>query len=145
MTFLDQAKHAVERLLRCNAVHVETTRVCQIVGNIIWDADIEVFALDGYSGAQCCYVWGLESEDDGKFEFVVVPSDWKCPTPTAAVHAVLDWENRHGHGAGSWRVARPASQVKVRETSDRTTQGPNQTSSRIVETNISSGGNLSHT
>ena len=97
MDYLAQAKQAVERLHKCIACHVETVHVCTRAGETVWTGNVEVFALEGFVGADCCYVWGFELvENSGKFDFVSVPATGSAVTPTAAVQAVLDWDEKHG-------------------------------------------------
>ena len=98
MDYLLQARHAVERLHQCTAVHVETVPVRHSRGDqTIFEGDVEVFTLEGFKGADCCYVWGFRHKDEpGKFEFISVPAGKNLLTPTAAVLAVLEWEKKHG-------------------------------------------------
>jgi hypothetical protein len=100
MSYLPQAQQAVQRLHKCTAVHVETVRVRHTTGReVICDADVEVFALDGSHEADCCYVWAFENEQQpGKLEVVSVPATSGMTTPSAAVLAVVDWEKRYSNG-----------------------------------------------
>jgi hypothetical protein len=97
MNYFVEAKQAVERLHHCTAVHVETVRVRHAdATTVIWDGDVEVFALEGFRGADCCYVWGFDNErEGGKLEFISVPAARNTTTPLAAVVAVVDWEKNH--------------------------------------------------
>ena len=91
-----QARQAAERLHHCTAVHVETVPVRYKEGtSTIREADIEVFALEGFTGADCCYVWGFENQRErGKLEFVSVTAVRNVSTPSAAVLAVLEWKKQ---------------------------------------------------
>ena len=54
---------------------------------------MEVFALEGSSEADCCFVWSYNNDTaNGKLEFVSVPAIPPILTPYEAVLAVLEWE-----------------------------------------------------
>jgi hypothetical protein len=93
---LSEAKLAIERLHRCAAQHVETVRVREYcVGRKIWDADVEVFQLEGYAVADRSYVWGYQNEHrNGALDFISVPATASITTASAAVVAVLAWEEK---------------------------------------------------
>jgi hypothetical protein len=96
INYLSQAKHAVERLHLCAANHVETVRVCEYsVGRKIWDADVEIFDLQGYAVAERSYVWGYQNEKrNGDLDFISVPATPSITNASAAVAAVLAWEEK---------------------------------------------------
>src|SRR5687767_10673883 len=94
MCYISEAKAAVERLHRCNAIHVETIPINGRQTLLKqWVGDVEVFALEGCAEADCCFVWSYRNDtENGKREFVSVPAIPPIVTPSKAVLAVVEWE-----------------------------------------------------
>ena len=93
MCYISEARAAVERLHRCKAIYVETVPVSHHkTGNKLGDLNVEIFALEGCSEADCCFVWSHLNGEKDKLEFTSVPAVYPIVTPSKAVLAVLEWE-----------------------------------------------------
>jgi hypothetical protein len=63
MHYLGELKETIRRLHRCDASHTRTETVREEVGGrVIWEGNVEVFALAGHDRALRCYAWGHLNE-----------------------------------------------------------------------------------
>jgi len=71
MNYLEAAQAAILRTHGCKASYVESVAITERYQvEIVWDGQVEVFAVDHPSGAVRCYAWGYE--DAGQSHFVCV-------------------------------------------------------------------------
>src|SRR5689334_14009401 len=86
MDYVAELRSTIRRLHKCDAAHSRTERVKQeINGQVLWDGNVEVFALLGHDRALRCYAWG-HLHDDGKWEVTTVLA---IPPVISAESAVL--------------------------------------------------------
>lgn len=72
MDYVGELKATIRRLHRCDASHSRTEAVREVVnGQVMWEGNVEVFALLGHDRALRCYAWG-HLHDDGKWEVTTV-------------------------------------------------------------------------
>jgi hypothetical protein len=57
-------------------------------GRIVWDGEVEVFALIGHADAQTCYAWIYEKDDEGERYFAVLGKP-PISSARAAVRAMI--------------------------------------------------------
>jgi hypothetical protein len=58
MSRIEQIKEAVERAAECPAKHVESVKVLEgFRDQIMWEGEVEVFALEGHPKAKRAYGW----------------------------------------------------------------------------------------
>jgi hypothetical protein len=56
--YIARLQVAIEHLHKCAAVHAETVPVREVFhGKVIWDGDVEAFALLGHPKAKRAYAW----------------------------------------------------------------------------------------
>ena len=86
MEYLAELKNTIRRLHRCDAAHTRTEAVREVVnGQVMWEGNVEVFAIVGHDHALRCYAWG-HLHDDGKWEVTTVLA---IPPVVSAGSAVL--------------------------------------------------------
>lgn len=86
MEYLAELKNTIRRLHRCEAAHTRTEAVREVVnGQVMWQGNVEVFAIVGHDEALRCYAWG-HLHDDGKWEVTTVLA---IPPVVSASSAVL--------------------------------------------------------
>src|SRR5688500_20173029 len=72
MDRIERLRDAIKRLHGCESRHVRSTPVLETFqGRIVWDGEVEVFALIGHADAQSCYAWFYEKDDEGERYFAV--------------------------------------------------------------------------
>jgi hypothetical protein len=72
MDYLAELRATIRRLHRCEASHSRTEAVKEIVnGRVMWEGNVEVYALLGHDRALRCYAWG-HLDEDGKWEVTTV-------------------------------------------------------------------------
>jgi hypothetical protein len=72
MDYLAELRATIRRLHRCEASHSRTESVREVVnGTVMWEGNVEVFALLGHDDALRCYAWG-HLDVDGKWEVTTV-------------------------------------------------------------------------
>lgn len=72
MDYLAELRATIRRLHRCEASHSRTETVKEVVnGQLMWEGNVEVFALLGHDYALRCYAWG-HLDDAGKWEVTTV-------------------------------------------------------------------------
>jgi hypothetical protein len=102
MSYVAELQATIRRLHRCDAAHSRTEFVRQIVnGQLLWEGNVEVFALLGHDRALRCYAWG-HLHDDGKWEVTTVlaiPPVVSAESAVLAAFAARLRENQDGAGA----------------------------------------------
>lgn len=65
---------AIRYLHNCGAKHVETVHVREEApnGELVWEGDVEVFALSGHVGAKRAYAWSEATKADRRRFFAVL-------------------------------------------------------------------------
>jgi hypothetical protein len=72
MDYLIELRSTICRLYRCQASHSRTESVRQGVnGQVLWEGNVEVFALLGHDEALRCYAWG-QASPNGSWEVTTV-------------------------------------------------------------------------
>jgi hypothetical protein len=87
---------AVQHLHNCEAVYLRAVPVKEYFqGRLIWDGDVEVFALRGHSNATRCYAWShAEGRRDEKEKFIAVLELAPVNSPESAVKVAIASEVR---------------------------------------------------
>lgn len=86
MEYLAELRSTIRRLHKCEAAHTRTEAVKEVVnGQIMWEGNVEVFAIVGHDHALRCYAWG-HLHEDGKWEVTTVLA---IPPVVSAQSAVL--------------------------------------------------------
>ncbi len=64
MEYIPELRGTIQRLHHCEASHTRTEPVKQVLdGRLLWEGDVEVFALLGHDNALRCYAWGHMNAD----------------------------------------------------------------------------------
>lgn len=72
MDYLAELRATIRRLYKCEASHTRTEGVKEVVnGQVMWEGNVEVFALLGHDEALRCYAWGHLDEAE-KWEVTTV-------------------------------------------------------------------------
>ena len=59
MSYLTELRATIRRLHECEASHTRTEAVREVInGQVLWDGNVEVFALLGHDRALRCYAEG---------------------------------------------------------------------------------------
>lgn len=59
MAYIAELRSTIRRLHQCDASHTRTEAVKEVInGQVLWDGQVEVFALLGHDRALRCYAWG---------------------------------------------------------------------------------------
>jgi len=86
MEYLGELRSTIQRLHKCEASHTRTEAVREVVnGQVMWEGNVEVFAIVGHDRALRCYAWG-HLHDDGRWEVTTVLA---IPPVISAQSAVL--------------------------------------------------------
>lgn len=86
MEYLAELRSTIRRLHQCEASHSRTEAVREVVnGQVMWEGNVEVFALLGHNQALRCYAWG-HLHEDGKWEVTTVLA---IPPVVSAESAVI--------------------------------------------------------
>jgi hypothetical protein len=86
MEYVAELRSTIRRLHKCEASHSRTEAVKEVVnGQVMWEGNVEVFALLGHDEALRCYAWG-HLHEDGKWEVTTVLA---IPPVVSAQSAVL--------------------------------------------------------
>jgi hypothetical protein len=86
MEYLAELRSTIRRLHRCDASHTRTETVKEVVnGQLMWEGNVEVFAILGHDRALRCYAWG-HLHADGKWEVTTVLA---IPPVVSASSAVI--------------------------------------------------------
>jgi hypothetical protein len=85
-TYTDELRSTIRRLHQCEASHTRTEAVKETInGQVLWEGNVEVFALLGHDRALRCYAWGHVNEQ-GQWEVTTVLA---IPPVVSAGTAVL--------------------------------------------------------
>ena len=72
MDYVAELRSTISRLYHCEASHSRTEAVKEVVnGQLMWEGNVEVFALLGHDEALRCYAWG-HLHEDGNWEVTTV-------------------------------------------------------------------------
>jgi hypothetical protein len=64
MHYIPELRATIQRLHKCEASHTRTEAVRQTIqGELLWEGNVEVFALLGHDAALRCYAWGNMNEE----------------------------------------------------------------------------------
>ncbi|MDO8543927.1 MAG: hypothetical protein Q7S40_26080 [Opitutaceae bacterium] len=86
MNYIGELRATIRRLHHCEVSHTRTESVKQVVnGQVLWDGNVEVFALLGHDKALRCYAWG-HLHEAGQWEVTTVLA---IPPVVSAETAVL--------------------------------------------------------
>ena len=86
MDYLAELKNTIRRLHKCEASHTRTEAVREVVnGQVMWEGNVEVFAIVGHDRALRCYAWG-HMHETGQWEVTTVLA---IPPVISAQSAVL--------------------------------------------------------
>ncbi len=68
MDYLQDLKTAIQRLHGCDSTHLETVPVKEeFRGAVVWEGDVEVYALHGHPKAARCYAWSYPEADETRY------------------------------------------------------------------------------
>lgn len=89
--FIQRVRMAIMRLHNCTATWRESIRVHEIIlGETLWDSDVEVFDLKGHPQAKRAYAWSHPEVEGIRGErLVVVPEIPPVDSPQAAVQVSI--------------------------------------------------------
>jgi hypothetical protein len=69
---IDRMKSAVETLHTCNAKHVGSERVIEMLqGKVGWQGIVEVFEITGHPHAKRCYAWSFIEKGEPQYVTVL--------------------------------------------------------------------------
>lgn len=86
MHYLSELRATIQRLHACEAAHTRTEPVREVInGQVLWQGNVEVFALLGHDRALRCYAWG-HLHEGGRWEVTTVLA---IPPVISAQTAVL--------------------------------------------------------
>jgi hypothetical protein len=89
MNYFTEIRHAIRRMHGCESEHVFTLPVKEYAGGqVVWNGQVEVFALTGHPQAKRAYAWGF-ANGQGGLEVVAVLELPPVDSPVAAVRAAL--------------------------------------------------------
>ena len=72
MNYIGELRSTIKRLHQCEASHSRTEAVKEVInGQVLWDGNVEVFALLGHDRALRCYAWG-HLHESGQWEVTTV-------------------------------------------------------------------------
>lgn len=86
MNYIGELGATIRRIHRCETSHTRTEAVRETInGQILWEGNVEVFALLGHDRALRCYAWG-HLHEEGRWEVTTVLA---IPPIVSASTAVL--------------------------------------------------------
>ncbi len=104
MDYIAELRSTIGQLHHCEASHTRTESVKQILnGQVLWDGNVEVFALLGHDHALRCYAWG-HLHEVGQWEVTTVlaiPPVVSASTAVLAAVAAKIREHESSSGDGS--------------------------------------------
>ena len=104
MDYVAELRSTIRRLYHCDAAHSRTEAVKEVVnGQIMWEGNVEVFALLGHDDALRCYAWG-HLHQDGKWEVTTVlaiPPIVSASSAVVAAFVARVKEREHDANAGT--------------------------------------------
>jgi hypothetical protein len=87
---------AIRHMHGCEAVHVESVPVRETFkGSVVWEGEVQVFALAGHPTAKRCYAWSHATEGT-KRQFYAVLHAPPVDSPLAAVRASIVADAKKG-------------------------------------------------
>ena len=89
--YLERLELAIERLHDCNAIHLDSVSVQEIVhGEILWQRTVEIFKLISHPKAKRCFAWShREGQTDSGQPFHAVLEIPPVDSPEAAVRSTI--------------------------------------------------------
>lgn len=86
MNYIGELGATIRRIHRCETSHTRTESVREVInGQVLWEGNVEVFALLGHDHALRCYAWG-HLHEAGQWEVTTVLA---IPPIVSASTAVL--------------------------------------------------------
>ena len=94
MDYIARLQKAIRDLHGCESVHVSTTAIREFFqGQLVWDGEVETFAIKNHPHASECYAWEYQ-DDDGKQHYTAVLKLPPVDSPQTAVKAALVAQQR---------------------------------------------------
>jgi hypothetical protein len=94
--YIAKLQNVIRHLHGCESVHVSTTPIREFFqGQLVWDGEVETFAMKGHPQASTCYAWAYEGED-GKNHYTAVPKLPPVNSPQTAVKAAIAAQVKNG-------------------------------------------------
>ena len=89
MSYIAELRSTIRRLHQCEASHTRTEPVKEVInGQVLWDGNVEVFALLGHDRALRCYAWG-HVNDANQWEVTTVLAIPPVVSSSTAVLAAI--------------------------------------------------------
>ena len=89
MDYIAELRSTIQRLHQCEASHTRTEAVKETIGGqVLWDGNVEVFALLGHDRALRCYAWG-HMNDTSQWEVTTVLAIPPVVSSSTAVLAAI--------------------------------------------------------
>jgi len=89
MTYLEELESVIVKVHGCSATSVGPVRVEEkYQDRVVWNGEVEIFALAGCARAERCYAWGLPDER-GALEIVTVLEIAPVDSAAMAVRVAL--------------------------------------------------------
>jgi hypothetical protein len=87
--YIAKLQKVISHLHGCESTHISTTSIREFFqGKLIWDGEVETFAIKGHSAASTCDAWACQG-DDGKNHYTAVLRIPPVDSPQSAVKAAL--------------------------------------------------------
>jgi hypothetical protein len=81
-------QEAIRAMHGCEGEHVETVPVCEVFrGQVAWEGEVEVFALEGHPKAKRCFAWAFDQ--DGRKSAMAVLEIPPVDGPQSAVKVAI--------------------------------------------------------
>ena len=87
--YIARLQKVIRHLHGCESTHVSTTAIREFFqGQLIWDGEVETFAIKDHPEASTCYAWAYRGED-GKNHYTAVLRIPPVTSPQSAVKAAI--------------------------------------------------------
>jgi len=87
--YIAKLQKVISHLHGCESTHISTTPIREFFqGKLIWDGEVETFAVKDHPVASMCYAWGFRDED-GKNHYMAVLRISPVNSPQSAVKAAI--------------------------------------------------------
>ena len=87
--YIAKLQKVIRHLYGCESVYVSTTPIREFFqGRLVWDGEVEIFAIEGHPKASTCYAWAYPGED-GKKHYTAILKIPPVDSPQSAVKAAL--------------------------------------------------------
>ena len=87
--YIARLQKAILDLHGCESVHLSTTAIREFFqGQLVWDSEVETFAIKHHPQVSICYAWAYQG-DDGKQSYAAVLKLPPVNSPQTAVKAAL--------------------------------------------------------